>query len=76
MSNKLIIAAAGAGKTTYLVQEAHRRKDKNILITTFTDNNASEIKYKFIALYGSVPGNVTILPWVSFLLVHCRPIHL
>lgn len=74
MSNKLIIAAAGAGKTTYLVQEAHRRKDKNILITTFTDNNASEIKYKFIALYGSVPGNVTILPWVSFLLVHCvRP---
>ena len=74
MSNRLIIAAAGAGKTTFLVQEAHQKSNKKILITTFTDNNASEIKKKFIDLYGSVPGNVTVLPWVSFLLTHCvRP---
>ena len=74
MNNKLIIAAAGSGKTTHLVQEAHKKSHKKILITTFTDNNASEIKQKFIALYGSVPSNVTVLPWVSFLLTHCvRP---
>ena len=74
MNNRLIIAAAGAGKTTFLVQEAHQKSNKKILITTFTDNNASEIKKKFIDLYGSVPGNVTVLPWVSFLLTHCvRP---
>lgn len=67
--NKLIIAAAGAGKTTFIVDEAFHRTD-NVLITTFTDENEAEIYDKFIKRYGYVPGNVTIQTWFSFLLEH------
>lgn len=67
--NKLIIAAAGSGKTTYLVKEAYNRKE-NVLITTFTNENEAEIREKFISLYGCVPNHITIKPWFSFLLEH------
>ena len=67
--NKLIIAAAGAGKTTYLVEEAYRRSE-DVLITTFTQENESEIRQKFLRNYGSVPHHVTIQTWFSFLLQH------
>ena len=57
--NKLIIAAAGAGKTTFLIEEAFKRSD-NVLITTFTEENEAEIYDKFIRKYGYVPSHVTI----------------
>ena len=47
---KLMIAAAGAGKTTFLVTEALKIHDKKVLITTFTDENVREIKKKFIEI--------------------------
>lgn len=68
-TNKLIIAAAGAGKTTYLVEEAFRCEGR-VLITTFTQENELEIRAKFVAKCGYVPGNVTIQTWFSFLLQH------
>ncbi len=67
--NKLIIAAAGAGKTTFLVEEAFKRSD-NVLITTFTEENEAEIHNKFISKFGYVPSHVTIQTWFSFLLHH------
>lgn len=68
---KLMIAAAGAGKTTFLVQEALKVKDRKILITTFTDENVREIKKKFIEINGFVPHNISIKGWFSFLLQDC-----
>ena len=44
MSNKVIIAAAGSGKTTHLINEALRLRDAVVLITTFTDENEKEIR--------------------------------
>jgi DNA helicase-2/ATP-dependent DNA helicase PcrA len=67
--NKLIIAAAGAGKTTYLIYEA-LKQDKEVLITTYTEANESEIKKKFLEINGSIPKNVTIQTWFSMLLQH------
>ena len=67
--NKLIIAAAGAGKTTYIVEESFNRKE-HVLITTFTEENEAEIHDKFIKLHGYVPAHVTIQTWFSFLLQH------
>lgn len=69
MSNRLIIAAAGSGKTTYLVQSA-LKESENILITTYTIANELEIRKKFIELVGYVPHNVTIKTWFTFLLQH------
>jgi len=69
-NNKLIIAAAGSGKTTFLVNEALRNKNKRILITTYTQANEEAIRNKFIKLNKCIPKNVTIKTWFSFLIQH------
>lgn len=70
MKNKLLIASAGAGKTTLLIEEALRCED-SVLITTFTEENESEIRKKFIEINnGTIPANITIKTWFSFLIEH------
>lgn len=69
-SNKLIIAAAGSGKTTFLVNEALKKKEGRILITTYTQANEEEIRRKFNKLNKCIPENVTVQTWFSFLLQH------
>ena len=49
MVNRLIIAAAGSGKTTYLVRQAMQQSD-SVLITTYTIANELEIRKKFVEL--------------------------
>ena len=43
-NNRLLIAAAGSGKTTFLVDEALKQKGGKILITTYTQANEEEIR--------------------------------
>ena len=69
-NNKLIIAAAGSGKTTHLVNEALNIKNENVLITTYTQANEAEIKKKIIEINRCIPENVTVQTWFSFLLKH------
>jgi len=69
-NNKLIIATAGSGKTTYLTDEALKIKDENVLITTYTEANEEEIRKKIINKNGCVPNNIKIQTWFSFLLQH------
>ncbi|WP_316980093.1 UvrD-helicase domain-containing protein [Shumkonia mesophila] len=68
--NKLVIAAAGSGKTTYLVEEAVKINDERVLIATYTESNEAEIRQKFFDLVGHVPANVVIMTWFSFLITH------
>jgi hypothetical protein len=68
--NKIVIAAAGSGKTTYLVEEAAKIKGERVLITTYTESNEAEIRQKFFELVGHVPANVVIMTWFSFLITH------
>ena len=63
--NKLIIAAAGSGKTSYLVDQAKLIKNENILITTYTEENERQIKLRFNYC---IPKNITVQTWFSFLL--------
>lgn len=65
-----VVASAGSGKTTYLVEEALKITDKNVLITTYTEANDSEIKSKIIEKNRSIPKNVHIQTWFSVLLQH------
>ena len=67
--SSLIIAAAGAGKTTFLVKKALEISE-NILITTYTDANEQSIRDKFYEINGCIPSNVTIMPWFSLLIKH------
>lgn len=70
-NNSLFIAAAGSGKTTYLIEEALREdSSKKLLITTYTEANESEIRKKIIKKKGYIPSNITIQTWFSFLLQH------
>lgn len=70
MNNELLIASAGAGKTTHLVKMALECDDA-VLITTFTEENEKEIRKKFVKLNnGVIPTNVTIQTWFSFLIEH------
>ncbi|MGM0780081.1 MAG: UvrD-helicase domain-containing protein [Bacillota bacterium] len=66
--NKIIIAAAGSGKTTYLVEETIKEKSQKTLIVTYTNKNRQEILNKFQQLLGYIPANVDVKNWYSFLL--------
>jgi DNA helicase II / ATP-dependent DNA helicase PcrA len=68
--NKLMIAAAGAGKTTFLVEEALKQKDGNVLITTYTQANEEEIRKKIIEKNKCIPKHITVQTWFSMLLQH------
>ncbi|MBI2420342.1 MAG: UvrD-helicase domain-containing protein [Ignavibacteriales bacterium] len=68
--NKLIIAAAGSGKTTFIINEALKIKKERVLITTYTIANEAEIRKKIIEINKCIPGNITIQTWFSFLLQH------
>lgn len=68
--NKLIVAAAGAGKTTFLVNEALNIKAERVLITTYTQANEAEIRKKIIEVNQCIPPNIIVQTWFSFLLQH------
>jgi DNA helicase II / ATP-dependent DNA helicase PcrA len=70
--NKLIIATAGAGKTTFLIREALKIKEGHILILTYTEANETEIKKKLSVESPDhlTPNNITIQTWFTFLLKH------
>jgi len=75
-NNKLIIATAGSGKTTRLVEEALKIKNTRVLITTYTIANESEIRKKIIEEnfkqcgVACIPENIIVQTWFSFLLKH------
>ncbi len=70
MPNKFVLASAGAGKTTTLVNDALNavRNNQSVLFLTYTQNNQTEIIKKFRKVNGCIPDNVRIKGWFSFLL--------
>lgn len=68
--NRLLVAAAGSGKTTFLVNRACEITSKTVLITTYTEANKTEIWQKIIKRKGYIPSNIKVQTWFSFLLQH------
>lgn len=69
-NNSLVLSVAGSGKTTYLIREALKVVDSDVLITTYTEANEKEIRQKFMELNRCIPANVTIQTWFSLLIQH------
>lgn len=70
-ANRVIVAAAGSGKTETIVENALAvPRSERVLITTYTIDGQDEIRKRFIKKQGFVPANVTILGWFAFLLRH------
>lgn len=71
MSNRLIVASAGSGKTTLIVKTALSEPNKRVAIITFTNENELWIKKTFFRENGCVPSRVTIKSWYAFLIQYC-----
>jgi len=68
LKNKVIVAAAGSGKTTYIVREALNNAPKKTMIVTYTNKNREEIEKKIIELHGFIPNHILVKSWYTFLL--------
>ena len=70
MKRELVLASAGAGKSTLIVQQALDRVEagERVLILTYTERNQEELANRFCELYSVVPSAVTIKGWFTFLL--------
>lgn len=72
MDRRLILAVAGSGKTTYLVNSID--PSKRYLIVTYTENNLSHIRKRIVDRFGFMPDNVNLLSYFQFLFRVCyRP---
>ena len=74
IDDKLVIAGAGSGKTTYIITSSIRENTRKILVTTFTRANEAEVRSKFVKHAGYIPSHITVQTWFAFLLQHgARP---
>lgn len=69
-SNRVIVASAGSGKTTTIIDLACAAIGSRVALVTYTTNNTSSIETLIYKRASHVPPNVTISTWYSFLLRH------
>jgi DNA helicase-2/ATP-dependent DNA helicase PcrA len=67
-SNSVIISAAGGGKTTRIVGDALGGGSERSVLLTYTENNVGELKKRFYELNSTIPKNVEVWSWYTFLL--------
>ena len=72
--NEAVVACAGSGKTTRIVEQALSDDQKKVLIVTYTNENLLQIKEKLLELSGEIPSHISIQSWFTFLFQEgCRP---
>ena len=69
-SNEAIVAAAGSGKTEYILKTALADHTSRSLIVTYTNENLREINSRLWAHAGGQPDNITAMTWFEFMLRH------
>jgi len=68
--NRIILASAGSGKTTTIVEEACRVEGCRSALITYTQNGRAELSDKAYEMFGAIPANVKINTWYAFILQH------
>lgn len=72
MAKQLILAVAGSGKTTHILDMIDH--EKRSLVVTYTHENHRNLEAGLVAKFGRVPPHVTVLTYFSFLYRFCiRP---
>ena len=69
-SNRIILASAGSGKTTNIVEEAVQECGVRSALVTYTNNSNAELRIKVNRICGCVPPHVRTATWFGFLLQH------
>jgi DNA helicase II / ATP-dependent DNA helicase PcrA len=75
MDKRIILAVAGSGKTTHIVNTlSSQSSNQRSLIITYTRNNLSNLKTKIIRKFGYFPENISLYEYFTFLYAFCfRP---
>lgn len=68
MPNEIIVAAAGGGKTTRIVDRALACANRRIALVTYTNNNVGELQSRFYEKGPIIPCHVEVWSWYRFLL--------
>jgi DNA helicase II / ATP-dependent DNA helicase PcrA len=73
MGKELMLAVAGSGKTSTIIDRLSL--EKRALVITYTDNNYEHLLRSVIRKFGYVPSNITVLTYFGFLYGFCyRPL--
>jgi DNA helicase-2/ATP-dependent DNA helicase PcrA len=67
-ANRIVISAAGGGKTTRVVDQALGHEHGATALITYTRNNVREIHSKAHQRVPAIPPQVEVISWYSFLL--------
>ena len=67
-ASRIIICAAGGGKTTRIVTDALGETASRVALVTYTRNNEREIERKFYERGAVIPARVEVMTWFVFLL--------
>lgn len=69
MDKRLILAVAGSGKTTNILE----RLDpcKRTLLVTYTENNFNNLRVRILQKYGELPAHVSLFTYFTFLYAFC-----
>ncbi len=69
MDKRIVLAVAGAGKTTEIVEKVNY--DDKTLIITYTESNYNNIKKRIINKFKEIPSNIRIYTYFTFLYKFC-----
>jgi len=67
-SNRVVLATAGSGKTTTLVDEVLADRGRRVLVLSYTQENVNEIRKRIIHHLGWIPAHITVQGWFTFTL--------
>ncbi len=72
MDKRVILAVAGSGKTSYIIDSL--RSSNRSLVVTYTENNYKNLHNLIAAEYGCIPDRIRLYTYFSFLYSFClRP---
>jgi superfamily I DNA/RNA helicase len=69
MDKRIILAVAGSGKTTYIINQLN--ENTRSLIVTYTINNFENLRTGIINKFGYIPSNISLLRYFPFLYTFC-----
>jgi DNA helicase-2/ATP-dependent DNA helicase PcrA len=67
-NSRVLIAAAGGGKTTRIAAQALSESGTRTALITYTRNNVGELERKIYEHSLTIPAEIKVLSWYSFLL--------
>jgi DNA helicase-2/ATP-dependent DNA helicase PcrA len=67
-TSRVIICAAGGGKTTAVVRRALAETESRLALVTYTRNNKREIERQIFECCPAIPSRIEVMTWFTFLL--------